>query len=104
MLWRYRATSPEQGENDSLERRQRSVDLERLRERRGARGADPVAEQADPVAEQATARREGSGNDRHACVETRPPSQRKARATYSSDVSKLNPFASLSLFPPLLSS
>ena len=34
----------------------------------------------------------------------RPPAQSRARATYLSDVSKLNPFASLSLFLPLLSS
>ncbi len=36
--------------------------------------------------------------------ETGPPAQSRARATYSSDVSKLNAFASLSLFLPLLSS
>jgi hypothetical protein len=33
-----------------------------------------------------------------------PPAQSEARATYDSDVSKLNAFASLSLFLPLLSS
>jgi hypothetical protein len=33
-----------------------------------------------------------------------PPAQSEARATYDSDVSKLNAFASFSLFLPLLSS
>ena len=37
-------------------------------------------------------------------VVTGPPAQTRARATYESSVSKLNAFASLSLFLPLLSS
>jgi hypothetical protein len=41
---------------------------------------------------------------RDARGETGPPGQSKARATYFSSVSKLNAFASLSLFLPLLSS
>jgi hypothetical protein len=41
---------------------------------------------------------------RDARGETWPPSQSRARATYLSDVSKLNPFARLSLFLLLLSS
>jgi hypothetical protein len=36
--------------------------------------------------------------------ETGPPEQSRTRVTYSSDVSKLNAFASSSLFLPLLSS
>jgi hypothetical protein len=41
--WRDREAGTEQGARDLLERRQRRVDLERLRKRRGARGADLVA-------------------------------------------------------------
>jgi hypothetical protein len=41
--WRDRAAGTEQGARDLLERRQRRVDLERLRERRGALIADDVA-------------------------------------------------------------
>jgi hypothetical protein len=41
--WRDRAAGTEQGKRDLLERRQRRVDLERLRERRGTRVADLVA-------------------------------------------------------------
>ncbi len=52
--WRDRAAGREQGARDLLERRQRRVDLERLRERRGARLADLVGPQA-------AARRGGSG-------------------------------------------
>ncbi len=53
--WRRdRTTSTEQGARDLLERRQRCVALERLRERRGARIADLVVIQA-------AARRGGSG-------------------------------------------
>jgi hypothetical protein len=44
--WRDRAAGTEQGARDSLERRQRRVDRERLRERRGAHLADLVAVQA----------------------------------------------------------
>jgi hypothetical protein len=51
--WRDRTADTEQGARDLLERRQRRVDLERLRERRGARVADAVAARA-------VARREGS--------------------------------------------
>jgi hypothetical protein len=49
-----RAAGTEQGARDLLERRQRRVDLERLRERRGARDADVVALKA-------AAKRGGSG-------------------------------------------
>ena len=52
--WRDRAAGTEQGARDLLERRQRRVALERLRERRGARGTDPINRQA-------AARRGGSG-------------------------------------------
>jgi hypothetical protein len=52
--WRDRAAGNEQGERNLLERRQRRVALESLRERRGARVADTVAFQA-------AARRKGSG-------------------------------------------
>ncbi len=52
--WRDRVASTEEGARDLLERRQRRVDLERLRERRSARVADLVAKQA-------AARRGGSG-------------------------------------------
>ena len=51
---RDRAASTEQGARDLLERRQRRVALERLRERRGARLADPVVLKA-------AAKRGGSG-------------------------------------------
>jgi hypothetical protein len=44
--WRDRAAGTEQGARNLHERRQRRVDLERLRERRGARVADLVAPQA----------------------------------------------------------
>jgi hypothetical protein len=44
--WRDRAAGTEQGARDLLERRQRRVALERLRERRGARVADLVVPQA----------------------------------------------------------
>ena len=44
--WRDRAAGTEQGARDILERRQRRVDLARLRERRGARVTDLVAVQA----------------------------------------------------------
>jgi hypothetical protein len=40
--WRDRAAGTEQGARDLLERRQRRVALERLRERRGAHVADLV--------------------------------------------------------------
>jgi hypothetical protein len=40
--WRDRAAGTEQGTRDLLERRQRRVALERLRERRGARVADLI--------------------------------------------------------------
>jgi hypothetical protein len=52
--WRDRAAGTEQGARDLLEPRQRRVDLERLRKRRGALIADPVVRQA-------AARRGGSG-------------------------------------------
>jgi hypothetical protein len=52
--WRDRAAGTQQGARDLLERFQRRVALERLRERRGARISDLV----DP---QAAARRGGSG-------------------------------------------
>jgi hypothetical protein len=52
--WRDRAASTEQGARNLLKRRQRRIALERLRERRGARLADPVPFKA-------TARRGGSG-------------------------------------------
>ncbi len=52
--WRDRAAGTEQSARDLVERRQRRVALERLRERRGARLADLVAVQA-------AARRGGSG-------------------------------------------
>ena len=44
--WRDRAAGTEQGARDLLERRQRRVDLERLRKRHGARLADLVVPQA----------------------------------------------------------
>jgi hypothetical protein len=44
--WRDRATGTEQGARDLLERRQRRVALERLRERRGARVSDLIEPQA----------------------------------------------------------
>ncbi len=43
--WRDRAAGIEQGARNLLERRQRRVALERLRERRGALGADLVVNQ-----------------------------------------------------------
>ena len=52
--WRDRAAGTEQGVRDLLERVQRRVDLERLRERSGAQLADFVVVQA-------AARRGGSG-------------------------------------------
>ena len=52
--WRDRAGGTEQGARDLLERNQRRVALESLRERRGARVADLVLVQA-------AARRGGSG-------------------------------------------
>jgi hypothetical protein len=52
--WRDRTAGTEQGARDLLERRERRVDLESLRERRGTRVADTVAAQA-------AARRGGSG-------------------------------------------
>jgi hypothetical protein len=79
-----------QGARNLLQRSQRRVALEHLRERPGARLADLVARKA-------AARRGGSGM-------LVAPAQSRARATYSSDVSTLNAFASLSLFLPLLSS
>ena len=42
MSWLDKAAGTEQGARDLLERRQRRVALERLRERRGALVADPV--------------------------------------------------------------
>jgi hypothetical protein len=90
--WRDRAAGAKLGARDLLQRRQRRVALERLRERRGARVADLVAPQA------------AATRVRYARGETGPPAQSRARATYSSSVSKLNAFASLSLFLPLLSS
>ena len=74
--WRDRAASTKQDMRDLLERRQRRVALERLRERCGARGTDPVVPQA--------AARRGV---RDARGETGPPAQSRARATYSSVVS-----------------
>jgi hypothetical protein len=53
MLVEDRAAGTEQGARDLLERRQRRVALERLRERRGARGIDLV--------ETKTAEEEGQG-------------------------------------------
>ncbi len=44
--WRDRAANAKQGARDLLERRQRRVALERLRERRGARVADLIFVQA----------------------------------------------------------
>ena len=44
--WRKTAAGTEQGARDLLQRRQRRVALERLRERRGARVADLVVLQA----------------------------------------------------------
>jgi hypothetical protein len=81
----------EQGARNLLERRQRRVAFERVGERRGARVADLVVPQA-------AARRGWLG------CSNWPPMQSRARATYSRVVSRLNPFASLSLFIPLLSS
>jgi hypothetical protein len=52
--WRDRAAGTEKGARDLLERRQRRIVLERLRERRGARLADLVVPQA-------AARRGGQG-------------------------------------------
>ncbi len=53
--WRDRAAGAEQGARDLLEQRQRRVALERLRERRGAHGAD------SNTIRQAAARRGGLG-------------------------------------------
>ncbi len=75
---RDRAAGTEQGARDLLERRQRRVPLERLRERRGARVADLVVAKA-------AARR--GGRVRVTRGETGPPEQSRARATYPSDVS-----------------
>ncbi len=94
MLVARREPGTEQGARDLLERRHRRVAPERLRERRGARGPDIFAAHA-------AARKR---RVRDARCETGPPAQRRARATYSSDVSELNAFASSSLFLPCWSS
>jgi hypothetical protein len=70
--WRDRAADVKQGTRDLLERRQRRVVLQRLRECRGARLADPIFAQAQRI-------EEGG--------ETGPPAQSRARATYFSVVS-----------------
>ena len=74
--WRDRAAAAKQGTRDLRKRRQRRVDLERLRERRGARVTDLVAAQA-------VARR----GVRDARGEAGPLAKSRSRATYSSDVS-----------------
>ncbi len=75
--WRDRAAGTEKGARDLLERRQRRVDLERLRERRGALVADPVFIQS-------AARKGGSGM----LVARQGRRHRAGReATYLSDVS-----------------
>jgi hypothetical protein len=71
--WRERAAGSGQGARDFLERRQRRVALERLRERRGARLADLAIEQA-------VARTGGSGM----LIQGR---QHRAGRAYDSDVS-----------------
>ncbi len=101
--WRDKAAGSELGARDLLERRQRRVALERLRERRkrlrkhrGRRVAEPAV-----LRPKAAAKREGSGTP---VVEKGPPAQSRARATYSSDVTKLNAFASFLRFFPISSS
>jgi hypothetical protein len=75
--WRDRATDKEQGVRDLLERRQRRVALERLRERRSARLADLVVHKA-------AAKSGGSGM---LVARRGQTAQSRARATYHSDVS-----------------
>jgi hypothetical protein len=73
LVARHQGTEQNARDLDLLERRQRRVALERLRERRGARVSDMVIPQA-------AAKHYGQG------CSHRPPAQSRARATYSSDV------------------
>ncbi len=74
--WRDRAAGTEQGARNLLERRQRRVALERLRERSGAHVADLI----EPLAERGEEGQDARG-------EIGPPAQSQARATYLSSVS-----------------
>ena len=78
---------------DLLQRRQRLVALERLRERRAARLADLVVLKA-------AAREEGQG----CVVATQGRRQEAGRETYSSVVSSRSAFASVSVYVPRFSS
>ncbi len=80
LVARHMAAGTEHGARDLLERRQRRVELERPRERRGARLADLGGPQ--PAARRGEERRV-----RDTRGEIGPLVQSRARATYESDVS-----------------